>query len=124
MLSVNSSLDHVSVVVKQEDDRLQAQPNHRRDLLDRELHASVTDEQDHSSQSQIPSSEGDTQSGADGPTDTAPEDLADEKGLGRKGYVEDAEVGGTSFGDDDIVGFEERPNARPEVALGDHIGLL
>lgn len=81
LLAMEVTLDRVAAVVKQEDDRLEFHALHDGQLLDSQLDRTVTNEQDRPVLADIASSDGSTESSADGPADGAPEDLRDEDGV-------------------------------------------
>lgn len=129
--TVDEAFDGVPVVVEDEEDRGQVVADHGADLLDGELQGAVAYKQDVSSVLLLLASgfrrgrrwmergEGGAEEGGDRVPDGSPENLGDCSDVGWKSRVEDAKVGGSGLGDDDVV-FLQQSSAYhwPEPVVG------
>lgn len=93
-------------------------------MTKRYSHRTVTDEQDRTVEALGTSSECGAEGGSNRPSNGTPEDLVNQNGLGGEFDGENTEVGGTSLGNNNILGLEELAHLWPEPCLGDDIVFL
>lgn len=119
-LTVNQSLNGVTVVVQDEQVWSVLPLTHGRDLLDSQLQGTVTDKQDDSLlRVDLLSSHDSTQSGTNGETNGTPQDLGNTHTVVWESGLDNTESRGTGLSDDDITLSEPRGDSRPQPLLRD-----
>ena len=115
---------HVSVVVEHDEDRLEVQADHGRHFLRRQLKTTLSGEDDHTPRlGRLFRRQQRSERRATRPTDTAPQDLRDERRALWQRRADHAERRGPRLGDDNVVFAEELAHHRPERGLRHHLVL-
>lgn len=124
LLAINGSLNRVSVIVDDKDNRCETESNICAYFLYSHLKRAVADDQNHTAGvASLAISDQCTEACADCESDRRPENLRNVAGVGGEDGVADSKLGGTRFSEDDIVRLEKAADTLPDIVLSDDAGF-